>query len=167
MGKQSRRSSRRTRRSRERTVDMTPETHDALMVQMEAFKKKFGREPHPDEPLFFDPNADTVRSVDKDEFLIGFLEASLEAHITAGSRPELIYAHMKTGGLLATTDNWGKLLLEDQEAWNEAVAEWENLSRDEQEAWAKAIREDPQARAALICEAVEVAKQFDRDPGMQ
>ena len=163
MGKQSRR----TRHSRVRTVDMTPETYDALMKQMDRFKNKFGREPHPDEPIFFDPNADTVRTVDEDEFLVGFFEASLEAHIKAGSRPGLIYAHLRTGGLLPTTDNWDKLLPEDREAWNESIGEWEKLSREKQEAWSRTIREDPEARAALIREAAEIAKQFDRNPGMQ
>ena len=167
MGKQSRRPSRRTRNSRERTVNMTPETYDMLMEQVELFKKKFGREPHPDEPLFFDSNADTVRRMGEDEFLIGFLEESVEAHIKAGLRPELIYAHLKTGGLLATTENWDKLLPEDQEAWTEAIGEWEKLSREKQEAWAKTIREDPEARAALIREAANIARQFDRDPGIQ
>ena len=40
-------------------VKITPEMLAALDRQKEAFKKKFGREPGPDEPVFFDPDADT------------------------------------------------------------------------------------------------------------
>lgn len=40
------------------TVTMTPEAKEAILRQMELFKEKFGREPGPDDPLFFDPDAD-------------------------------------------------------------------------------------------------------------
>jgi hypothetical protein len=39
-------------------VRMTPEMHDMLLRQREAFRKKFGRDPGPGDPFFFDPNAD-------------------------------------------------------------------------------------------------------------
>lgn len=39
-------------------VRMTPEVHDMLLPQWEAFRKKFGRDPGPGDPFFFDPNAD-------------------------------------------------------------------------------------------------------------
>jgi hypothetical protein len=39
-------------------VPMPPEVHDMLLRQREAFRKKFGRDPGPSDPFFFDPNAD-------------------------------------------------------------------------------------------------------------
>jgi hypothetical protein len=35
------------------------ELHAALDDQLKLFKEKFGREPGPNDPVFFDPNADT------------------------------------------------------------------------------------------------------------
>jgi hypothetical protein len=36
-------------------VPMTAELHAALEDQLKLFKKRFGREPGPNDPLFFDP----------------------------------------------------------------------------------------------------------------
>jgi preprotein translocase subunit SecA len=41
-----------------RRVALTPETVLALQVQRQLFKDKFGRDPRPDEPIFFNPDAD-------------------------------------------------------------------------------------------------------------
>ena len=40
-------------------LEVSPQAHQALAAQAEAFKEKFGREPGPEDPLFFDPEADT------------------------------------------------------------------------------------------------------------
>jgi hypothetical protein len=37
---------------------MTPEVYAALKEQREAFRKKFGRDPGPGDPVIFDPLAD-------------------------------------------------------------------------------------------------------------
>ena len=37
---------------------MDKELHEAIKRQLESFKEKFGREPGPDDPLFFDPDCD-------------------------------------------------------------------------------------------------------------
>jgi hypothetical protein len=37
-------------------VPMTPLVHQALLEQRNAFIEKFGREPGPDDPVFFDPD---------------------------------------------------------------------------------------------------------------
>jgi hypothetical protein len=38
---------------------MHPDVHSALLEQRAAFVEKFGREPGPNDPVFFDPDADT------------------------------------------------------------------------------------------------------------
>jgi hypothetical protein len=45
-------------------VPMTPRVHDALVEQRKAFVKKFGREPGPDDPVFFDPDKDVPTPID-------------------------------------------------------------------------------------------------------
>jgi hypothetical protein len=37
---------------------MTPRVHAALLEQRKAFIEKFGREPGPGDPVFFDPDKD-------------------------------------------------------------------------------------------------------------
>jgi hypothetical protein len=39
-------------------VKLSREVHDRLKKQHETFKEKFGREPGPGDPLFFDPDYD-------------------------------------------------------------------------------------------------------------
>ena len=41
-----------------KVIKMNKELHEAIRQQLENFKEKFGREPGPDDPLFFDPDCD-------------------------------------------------------------------------------------------------------------
>ena len=41
-----------------KVIKMNKELREALIRQVESFKEKFGREPVPDDPLFFDPDCD-------------------------------------------------------------------------------------------------------------
>ena len=43
-------------------VKMDPELARAMKNQLRAFKKKFGREPGPNDPVFFDPDVDTPQA---------------------------------------------------------------------------------------------------------
>ena len=45
-------------------VRINPQTREILEHQLEAFRRKFGREAGPDDPIFFDPRADTPRALD-------------------------------------------------------------------------------------------------------
>ena len=45
-------------------VPMTPRVHQALLEQRKAFIEKFGREPGPDDPVFFDPDKDVPTPID-------------------------------------------------------------------------------------------------------
>jgi len=122
MGKQSKRLNRRARQVQSRTVEMMPEVANALRQQKQLFKEKFGRQPDPDDPLFFDPEADTPQGMN-DETID---KLTIDAMVKAGIDPSYIYAYKKTG-LLVTTDNWEKLSPEDQAEWMAAISEAENL----------------------------------------
>ena len=43
---------------KKRVPKMNKELHEAMMQQQESFVEKFGREPGPDDPLFFDLDCD-------------------------------------------------------------------------------------------------------------
>jgi hypothetical protein len=64
----------------------------AMAVQRDKFIAKFGREPGPDDPIFFDVDEDKVR------------EDTPDAMRAAGIPPALIYAYEKTG-LIVTQEN--------------------------------------------------------------
>jgi len=106
--------------TRGRTVKLDPESMDMMQQQLQAFREKFGREPGPEDPIFFDPDADTPQPFRLEKFL----EESTEAMVAAGIRPEIIYAHRKTGGLIVTEENLEKLSAEDIAEWEAAIDEY-------------------------------------------
>jgi hypothetical protein len=62
---------------------------DAMEAQRKKFVAKFGREPGPDDPIFFDLDEDKLR------------ESTVAAMRAAGIRPALIYAYEETGLIVA------------------------------------------------------------------
>jgi hypothetical protein len=65
-------------------VPMTPRVHAALLEQRKAFIEKFGREPGPGDPVFFDPDKDVPTPIGADR-----LEADLEKALRdSGIDPE-------------------------------------------------------------------------------
>jgi hypothetical protein len=49
-------------------VPMTPRVYEALLEQRKAFVEKFGREPGPTDPVFFDPDKDVLTPIDPARF---------------------------------------------------------------------------------------------------
>ena len=111
-----------------RAVPMSPEVQRAMEGQFQRFREKFGRDPGPDDPVFFDPDADTPQELDWDRVdsdIVG-------AMVKAGIEPEKVYAYRKTG-LIVTEENWGLLAKEQQEEWEAAIADYqERLSGEVQ-----------------------------------
>jgi hypothetical protein len=65
-------------------VPMTPRIHAALLEQRKAFIDKFGREPGPGDPVFFDPDKDVPTPIDPDR-----MDADLEKALRdSGIAPE-------------------------------------------------------------------------------
>jgi hypothetical protein len=91
-----------------------------LKKQIALFKKKFGREPRPDEPLFFDPAAGVPRRLQLEPVEAEIVRAMKEANI----HPRLIYAFEKTGRLLSAA-TLKKLAKADQAEWHAALAEYD------------------------------------------
>jgi hypothetical protein len=110
----------RRKNTRGRTIKLDPESMDMMNQQLQAFREKFGREAGPNDPVFFDPDADTPQPFPLEKYL----EESTEAMVAAGIRPEIIYAHRKTGGLIVTEENQGKLSAEDIAEWEAAIDEY-------------------------------------------
>lgn len=69
---------------------------DILEEQVGAFEKKFGRPPGPNDPVFFDPDADVPRAMPMEKINKGIFVAMQ----TAGTPQHIVYAFKKTGLLL-------------------------------------------------------------------
>ena len=99
-----------------RSISMTPELEEELKEQRKQFIEKFGREPGPDDPLFFDPDADTPQPYPEEKFTEEIVESMREA----GVEEKLINAFKKTG-LLVTQDNLDLMTPEELDEFEEAL----------------------------------------------
>jgi hypothetical protein len=96
----------RRRKRRTTTLKLTPEAVETLKRQREAFRKQFGRDPGPNDPVFFDPDVSTPTSMSPVE-----LEAdTIRGLEQAGAPPQVIYASATIS--LACIDRGCRRLLE-------------------------------------------------------
>jgi hypothetical protein len=104
----------------------TPEDLDVYREQLEAFRKKFGREMGPEDPFFFDPEADApqFRSPGEVDAAIDLLAMLMGQ---AGLDPAAIYAFKRTGGLFPAESH--PLSPEELAEWNAAIREYEEKLR--------------------------------------
>ena len=92
--------------------------------QLAKFRQKFGRDPRPEDPVFFDDSADLPSLVDHEKAE----EDLLRAMTAAGLDPELIYAIQRTGRFV-TEENSQWLSEEDLAEWQAAIEEYRQLQR--------------------------------------
>jgi hypothetical protein len=107
-----------------RKVSLSQDAVELLENQREMFREKFGREPGPDDPVFFNPDADEPREMPPLD------AAALEAiAVEAGVRPEIAFAMAKTGVFLMK-ENEHLYSDEDKAQFQAAVEEYrERASR--------------------------------------
>ena len=86
---------------------------DDLMRQQKAtFHRKFGRDPGPDDPVFFDPDKDEPTPLDLEQ---AFADLPNQMRL-AGIRPELIYAYEKTGLILMEGEEYPESIKDEYQA---------------------------------------------------
>lgn len=100
---------------------------EILRQQRRAFRRKFGREPGPTDPVFFDPDApgDTPQELDPNKMRADVLEAMAKA----GTPPEIAYAFAKTG-YFVVDGLQDRFTPEALAEWNAAIAEYRRLEAD-------------------------------------
>src|SRR5664280_1179017 len=111
-----------------KTTSLNDEVTTALAEQNRRFREKFGRDAGPEDPIFFDPDADTPQPISPaglDEMMGQILSSAGQA----GIRPELIYAMRKTGRIV-TESNQHLLTDEDLQEWQDAIEEYLALADD-------------------------------------
>ena len=100
-------------------IKIEAELMKTLKQQRMLFRKKFGREPESDDPLFFEQEAEEPMPVEwhlvRDEVVRGMAAVGVD--------PAIIYAFRKTG-LIVTEDNLGQLQPEDVAEWMAAMDEY-------------------------------------------
>lgn len=95
---------------------------EALQRQVDNFRAKFGRDPGPGDPIFFDPDSDLPVPVAQDKLNEGIAQAMKEA----GVPPQFIYAWQKTG-MLVSEQNYSQFSKADLREWNRAIQEYFDL----------------------------------------
>jgi hypothetical protein len=101
-------------------IPLNDEAVRAIKHQLEAFEKKFGRPAGPEDPIFFDPDADTPQVISQEK-LDALMVETMEA---ADIDPAIIYAYKKTG-LIVSTKNWKHMSRSKRARWNAAIREYE------------------------------------------
>ena len=102
-----------------RHIPLSPEALEAIERQLEAFRRKFGRDPNDNDPILFDPDAaDPVPlSDEKHERMM------IEAMVEVGISQAMIFAFKRTGRIV-TESNKHLLTPEELREWNDAVDEY-------------------------------------------
>jgi hypothetical protein len=59
-----------------RNIKVSPETIAIFQVQLDLFRQKFGRDPGPGDPVFFDPDCDVPTPILKTQLREALREAS-------------------------------------------------------------------------------------------
>jgi hypothetical protein len=93
---------------------------EMMQRQAERFRTKFGRDPGPEDPVFFDPDADEPRPFDPDTATREMTEELRQAGRDAGIDAALIEAWCELG-YVVTEDTRHLFSASDVAAWNEAV----------------------------------------------
>lgn len=107
-----------------RLIKLDPQEIGGTEHFKQLFREKFGRDPGPDDPLLFDPDADTPQEMSKDK--LGQVLAEIAA--AAGLAPHFIYAMRRTG-LIVTKRNERTIPKEKLDEWNRAIDEYLQLER--------------------------------------
>lgn len=106
-------------------IKITPELAVVLERRIQAFREKFGREPGPEDPLFFDPDADQpqFRSEAQQNAI---WESMCNMMLAAGCDPAIVYAARKTERIV-TRANRKNLTPAELTEWNNAVDEYRSM----------------------------------------
>jgi hypothetical protein len=105
-----------------RKIKINHQLADALEGQAEAFRSKFGRDPGPGDPIFFDPEASQPQFRTEAQ-MKAMQEQMCEIMRRTGIDRAFIYAFRKTGRIL-TTENMRYLTRAELKEWNDAIEEY-------------------------------------------
>ncbi len=100
-------------------IPLSPEALEAIERQLEAFRRKFGRDPNDNDPILFDPDADEPVPLSDEKYE----RMMIEAMAGVGISQAMIFAFKRTGRIV-TERNKHLLTPEELREWNDAVDEY-------------------------------------------
>ena len=100
-------------------IYLSAEGQQVIERQLEAFRKKFGRYPDPDDPVFFDPDENKPVPLSDEEYEHAVIAAMSQASLD----PALIYAFKRTDTMV-TESNKHLLTKKELRQWNDAINEY-------------------------------------------
>jgi hypothetical protein len=100
-------------------IYLSAEGQQVIERQLEAFRKKFGRYPGPDDPVFFDPDENKPVPLSDEEYEHAVIAAMSQASLD----PALIYAFKRTDTMV-TESNKHLLTKKELRQWNDAINEY-------------------------------------------
>jgi hypothetical protein len=106
----------------EKIIPINHETAEIIAQRKKLFREQFGREPGPDDPLFFDPGVAAPQFL-SDESTDEMWKSLLQAAGDSGIDPAIVYAMNKTGRIVTET-NVHFLTDAELQEWNDAVDEY-------------------------------------------
>jgi len=100
-------------------------TADVITQQKALFREKFGRDPGPEDPVFFDPDSAVPEflSVERQDSV---WRALVQVAAESGIDPAVVYAMKKTGRIVSKR-NMRYLTDVDLQEWNDAIDEYEHM----------------------------------------
>ena len=107
-----------------KTIPIDQATAEAITQQKRLFREKFGREPGPEDPIFFDPVSSVPEFQSQEETWRALVQAAGESGMDAA----LVYAMNKTGRIV-TEQNMQFLTDAEIQEWNDAVDEYHQMIR--------------------------------------
>lgn len=128
----------RRRQRMQDVIDADPSLQDDLEKLRESFIKKFGREPGPGDPIFFDPDKDVPTPMSEAHGNVMQTDL-IRSMFEAGLPPELAFAYSRSGYLISEA-NFDLVPKEGHAAWNAAVAEWDEMSEVERAATIESLK---------------------------
>jgi hypothetical protein len=134
-------------------TQVTKRTREILEGQRQRFREKFGRDWGENDPVFFDPDADSPTPISAIKMEADVLDAMRKA----GTPPQIMYAYKRTGGLILTEEMREDWPLDRVQEWDAAIDEYFAIEK----AKAEGNLPDPSEWTTEIAELL--TSGFDKD----
>lgn len=112
------------RKNKKKWIKLSPQAAEAIEKLRQAFIDKFGREPGPEDPVLFDPDADEPQPLPAEKVVAQTVEAMTAAKVD----PRIIWAFTRTG-LMVTEQDLPLLDPDDLEDWVAALREYDEAEQ--------------------------------------
>lgn len=112
-----------------RLIELAPGIQPLIEELFLRFCEKFGREPGPEDPIFFDPEAESPIPLTAEKLNKLWTQLVQEWLAAKQITPEMAYAMIKTG-LAVTNDNKDLLSKAELDEWTHAIEEAHSQIRD-------------------------------------